>query len=109
MADQIQYNNNIGLIPLNTDIMKVNQLINNNAVSLNNYSNLSPYIDTNLNINNILLLNSNNNHISNINLNNQIRQDINNYPINNIIYNNNKNNYYNNMNNNYYQEIIINQ
>ena len=51
MADQIQYNNNIGLIPLNTDIMKVNQLINNNAVSLNNYSNLSPYIDTNLNIN----------------------------------------------------------
>ena len=103
MADQIQYNNNIGLIPLNTDIMKVNQLINNNAVSLNNYSNLSPYIDTNLNINNILLLNSNNNHISNINLNNQIRQDINNYPINNIIYNNNKNNYYNNMNNNYYQ------
>ena len=78
MTDQIQYNNNIGLIPPNTDIMNMNQLINNNVVPLNNYNNLSPYIDTNLNINNLLLLNSNNN-ISNINLNNQIRHDVNNY------------------------------
>ena len=102
MTDQIQYNNNIGLIPPNTDIMNMNQLINNNVVPLNNYNNLSPYIDTNLNINNLLLLNSNNN-ISNINLNNQIRHDVNNYnTINKNIYNN-KNNYYNNMNNNYYQ------
>ena len=102
MTDKIQYNNNIGLIPPNTNIMNMNQLINNNVVPLNNYNNLSPYIDTNLNINNLLLLNSNNN-ISNINLNNPIRHDVNNYnTINNNIYNN-KNNYYNNMNNNYYQ------
>ena len=105
MTDQIHYNNNIGLLPLKTDIININQLNNNTGVPLNNYNNLSPYIDSNLNINNLYYLNSNNNNISNINLNNQINQEIKNYPINNKnIYNSiQNNNYFNNMNNNYYQ------
>ena len=100
--------NNIGIIPSNKEFMNINQLNNNASLQLNNYNNLSPYIDSNLNFNNLLLLNSNKN-ISNINLNNSNRQDIDNNNFknntqNNIPYNNIQNNYFNNPNKNYYQQ-----
>ena len=103
MTEQKYFNNNIGLLPLNNDNMKLNQLQNNPNIQLNNYKNISPYVETNLNINKFLLLNSNNNN-SNINLNNQFNQDMNDFSNNkNKIYNTIQNNYYINNNNNYFQ------
>ena len=111
MTDQNLYNNNISLLPLKTDIININQLSNNTAVPPNNYNNLSPYIDTNLNLNNLVYLNSNNSNVSNINLNNQIQQEVKTFPINSKnIYNSvQNNNYFNNMNNKYYQSGNINK
>ena len=106
MTEHNYYNNNknIGLLSLKNDNIFLNHLNSNVASQLNNYSNLSPYIDPNLNINNLLYLNSNNKNMSNINLNNQISNNINNYNNNkNTIYNNIQNNYYNQVNNIYYQ------
>ena len=85
--------NNIGTFPIKNDLTNQKQINNNANVQLNNYNNLSSYIDSNLNINNILLLNLNNN-ISNINLNNQKSQDTNNFN--------------NNQNNNIYQTKMFN-
>ena len=105
MTEQNYYNNNknIGLLSLKNDNIFLNHLNSNVASQLNNYNNLSPYIDPNLNINNLLYLNSNNQNMSNINLNNQISNNINNYNNKNTIYNYIQNNYYNKVNNIYYQ------
>ena len=85
MADQNYLNNNIGLLPTNKDNMNRNQLQNNPNIQLNSFNEVSPYVETNLNINNLILLNSNNQIKNDININNRFQ-----------------NNYYNNSNNNYY-------
>ena len=95
MADKNYYNNNIGLLSLKNDNQFINQMNNIAASQSNNSINLSPYIDTNLNINNLLYLNSYNQNMSNINLNNSIGSNINKL-------NNNKNNIYNNIQNKNY-------
>ena len=106
MTEQNYYNNNnIGLLSLKNDNnIFINHLNNSAASQLNNYRNLTQFMDANLNINNLLYLNSNNQNMSSNNINNQIADDINNLNNNkNTIYNNIQNNYYNEVNNIYYQ------
>jgi len=105
-------NNNIGTLSINADLINGKQLTNND-IQINNYNN-SEFINSNLNINNLIYLNSNNNNnmdqiqnYSNQNQNSNIeKNDINNQNYSYVMnYNNthNQNNYHNNSNNNYYR------